>query len=70
MSSPILCCHCTNIQHRNQSLELANNVWDQNSLAAMRLNTTNKDVPSGHEVSTYIHNKFVNLVKRMKRVYG
>ena len=36
----------------------------------MRLNTTNKDVPSGHEVSTYIHNKFVNLVKRMKRVYG
>ncbi len=32
----------------------------------MRPNATNKDVPSGHEVSTYIHNEFVNWVKRMK----
>ena len=62
----VLCCHCTDIQDRNQSLELANNVWYLNSLAATRPNTTNKDVPSGHEVSKYIHNKFANWVKKMK----
>ena len=43
-----------------------NNVWYQNLLAAMRPNTTNKDVPSGHEVSKYIHNEFANWVKKMK----
>lgn len=32
----------------------------------MRPNATNKDVPSGHDVSTYIHNEFVNWVKGMR----
>ena len=38
-----------------------------NTLVAMRPATMKKEMPSAHEVSTYIHNKFVEWLKDTKK---
>ena len=49
----------------SQSLRLHNKAIFHNKLVAMRP-TTKKEIPSAHEVSMYIHNKFVEWLKDMK----
>jgi hypothetical protein len=38
----------------------------QNCLTVMRPRTVHHDLPSVHEVSKYIHNKFVKWLKTLK----
>ncbi|KIK75895.1 hypothetical protein PAXRUDRAFT_96224, partial [Paxillus rubicundulus Ve08.2h10] len=42
----------------DQSLAVANNTGFRNTLVAMQPTATQADLPSTHDVSTYIHNMF------------
>ena len=49
-----------------QTLALAKKPVFCNCLVAMRPKTTQKDLPSRHNVEVYIHNKFVDCLKMLK----
>ena len=49
-----------------QSLLMANKATFQNCLIAMRLKLTTADLPSTHDISTYIHNAFVKFLDELK----
>jgi hypothetical protein len=38
----------------------------RNCLVAMRPKSVRQDMPSTHEVTTYIHNEFVNWLNQLK----
>ncbi|KAG1748009.1 uncharacterized protein EDB91DRAFT_1048347 [Suillus paluster] len=50
----------------DQSLVLANNTTFRNCLVAMHPAATVADLPSTHNVTTYIHNSFIKLIKDIK----
>ncbi|KAG2343182.1 hypothetical protein BDR05DRAFT_884642 [Suillus weaverae] len=50
----------------NQSLALANKTTFRNCLVAMRPAATIVDLPSMHDITTYIHNSFIKLIKDIK----
>jgi hypothetical protein len=49
-----------------QSLAVASKATFRNCLVAMRPKTTKSDLPSTHDVTTYIHNEFVRLLEDFK----
>ncbi|KIK78169.1 hypothetical protein PAXRUDRAFT_164713 [Paxillus rubicundulus Ve08.2h10] len=49
-----------------QSLAIASKPTFQNCLAAMQPASTKADLPSTHDVSNYVHNKFVLFIKKLK----
>ena len=49
-----------------QSLAVADKVMFHNCLVAMRPKSTQKDLPSTHDVSMYNHNKFVCTLEELK----
>ena len=48
-------------------LALADKAVFHNCLIVMRLQAICNDLPSTHDVETYIHNQFVNWLKQLKR---
>ncbi|KAG2748667.1 hypothetical protein P692DRAFT_20646095, partial [Suillus brevipes Sb2] len=50
----------------DQSLALANNTTFRNCLVVMHPTATVADLPSTHNVMTYIHNLFIKLIKDIK----
>jgi hypothetical protein len=50
-----------------QALSLADKASFRNCLVAMRPRTTKADMPSAHDVATFIHNEFVVLLDKFKR---
>ncbi|KAF8230232.1 hypothetical protein L208DRAFT_1282810, partial [Tricholoma matsutake] len=50
----------------NQSLAMANKALFCNCLVAMRPKSLTKDIPSTHNVTTYIHNKFIERLQDLK----
>ena len=50
----------------DQALTVADNATFRNCLVAMRAKTTRADLPSTHEVRTYIHNQSVAWLKELK----
>ncbi|KAF9228571.1 hypothetical protein BS17DRAFT_654140, partial [Gyrodon lividus] len=50
----------------DQSLAVANKPTFRNCLVAMRTNTSKADLPSTHDISTYIHNSFVEFLSTIK----
>jgi hypothetical protein len=51
---------------QRQALAVVNKAVFQNCLVAMRPNTTQKDLPSSHNISVYIHNSFVKWLDKLK----
>ncbi|KAF9226875.1 hypothetical protein BS17DRAFT_697130 [Gyrodon lividus] len=49
-----------------QSLAIASKPTFRNCLAAMRPASTKADLPSTHDISTYVHNKFILFIKKLK----
>ena len=49
-----------------QSLAVANKASFRNCLVSMRPKSITKDIPSTHNVATYIHNQFVERLKELK----
>ena len=49
-----------------QALALAKKLIFCNCLVTMRPKTTQKDLPSRHDIEVYIHNKFVAWLKTLK----
>jgi hypothetical protein len=50
-----------------QSLAVADKDLFRNCLVTMRPKTTKNDLPSTHDVSVYIHNRFVDQLKLLKK---
>ncbi|KIM57892.1 hypothetical protein SCLCIDRAFT_59477, partial [Scleroderma citrinum Foug A] len=50
----------------NQSLAVANKPAFRNCLVAMRPNANKADIPSSHDISTFIHNSFVDFLQNLK----
>ncbi|KAF8233069.1 hypothetical protein L208DRAFT_1073234, partial [Tricholoma matsutake] len=50
----------------DQSLAMANKASFCNCLVSMRPKSITKDMPSTHNVTTYIHNQFVKRLKELK----
>jgi hypothetical protein len=50
----------------DQPLALAEKPIFRNCLVAMRPKTTQKDLPSRHDIEVYIHNEFVDWLKTLK----
>ena len=50
----------------DQALTVANKATFRNCLVAMRPKTLRVDLPSTHEVTMYIHNKFIMWLKELK----
>ncbi|KAM6504371.1 hypothetical protein JOM56_001314 [Amanita muscaria] len=53
----------------DQSLAVANKAVFRNCLVAMRPKTRTKELPSTHEVKTYIHNEFVKRLEALKACF-
>jgi len=51
----------------NQAFAVAEKPLFRNCLVAMRPKTTQKDLPSRHNIEVYIHNAFVDWLKTLKR---
>ena len=49
-----------------QPLVIANKASFRNCLVAMRPAATKADIPSAHDVSTFIHNSFIDFFQRLK----
>lgn len=49
-----------------QSLLVANKATFRNCLVAMRPKSTTADLPSTHDISTYIHNAFIKFLDELK----
>lgn len=49
-----------------KSLAVANNAAFRNCLISMRPKAVRQDIPSTHQVTTYIHNEFVKWLTEMK----
>ncbi|KAF8340072.1 hypothetical protein F5887DRAFT_826891, partial [Amanita rubescens] len=49
-----------------QPLAMADDLTFRNCLTSMKPDAMKADIPSMHEVSTHIHNKFVGWLKRLK----
>lgn len=49
-----------------QSLAVADKAAFRNCLVAMRPNARKADIPSSHDVSTFIHNSFIELFKTFR----
>ena len=45
---------------------MANKLAFRNCLVAMHPNTNKADIPSTHDVLTYIHNSFVDFLQNLK----
>ncbi|KIL54030.1 hypothetical protein M378DRAFT_49908, partial [Amanita muscaria Koide BX008] len=50
----------------DQSLAVVNKKTFRNQLVIMRPKTMNNDLPSTHNVMTYIHNEFCSVLESMK----
>ncbi|KIM51950.1 hypothetical protein SCLCIDRAFT_65894, partial [Scleroderma citrinum Foug A] len=50
----------------NQSLAIANKPAFRNCLVAMCPNANKADIPSSHDISTFIHNSFINFLQNLK----
>ncbi|KAG1732462.1 uncharacterized protein EDB91DRAFT_1001295, partial [Suillus paluster] len=50
----------------DQSLAVADKHSFRNCLVAMRPGTLPVDIPSAHDVSSYIHNSFINFIGGLK----
>ncbi|KAF9226197.1 hypothetical protein BS17DRAFT_697756, partial [Gyrodon lividus] len=50
----------------DQSLAVASKSTFQNCLVAMKPTAENADLPSMHDVSTYIHNSFIEFLGTLK----
>ncbi|KAG9310553.1 hypothetical protein JVU11DRAFT_9102 [Chiua virens] len=50
----------------DQSLAVADKAAFRNCLVAMQPNATKADIPSTHDVSTFVHNEFINFIKQLK----
>jgi hypothetical protein len=50
----------------DQALSLADKATFRNCMVAMRPRTTATDLPSTHDVTIFIHNQFISLVKTLK----
>ncbi|KAF8220039.1 hypothetical protein L208DRAFT_1127592, partial [Tricholoma matsutake] len=50
----------------DQSLAVANKASFHNCLVSMRPKSITKDIPSTHNVTTYIHNQFVKQLEELK----
>ena len=57
---------CAETESVCQSLAVANKAVFHNCLVGMRPKSTQKDMPSTHDVSMYIHNKFVCRLEELK----
>ncbi|KAF8443713.1 hypothetical protein L210DRAFT_3312990, partial [Boletus edulis BED1] len=51
-----------------QSLAVANKSTFRNCLVAMHPHTKTIDLPSTHDVTTYIHNAFGKFIDRIKNI--
>ena len=49
-----------------KALAVADKVVFRNCLVAMRPKAEQQDIPSTHDVATYIHNEFVKWLKELK----
>ncbi|KZS87553.1 hypothetical protein SISNIDRAFT_419439, partial [Sistotremastrum niveocremeum HHB9708] len=49
-----------------QPLAYAEDPAYRNSLTSMRPQTTASELPSSHDISTYVHNEFVSLLNQFK----
>jgi hypothetical protein len=49
-----------------KSLAMADKASFRNCLVAMRPKAVTKDIPSTHNVTTYIHNQFVKRLEELK----
>ncbi|KAG2065558.1 hypothetical protein BDR04DRAFT_1032455, partial [Suillus decipiens] len=50
----------------DQSLAVADKVTFRNCLVAMRPSSTKLDLPSTHDVMTYVHNSFIDFFSKLK----
>lgn len=50
----------------DQSLAVANKVTFRNCLVAMRPSATKVDLPTTHDITTYIHNAFISFMQDLK----
>jgi len=50
----------------DQSLEVAEKTTFRNVLASMRPQVSKKDIPSAHEVSSYLHNEYSDWMSQLK----
>ncbi|KIM67446.1 hypothetical protein SCLCIDRAFT_107455 [Scleroderma citrinum Foug A] len=50
----------------NQSLAVANKPAFRNCLVVMRPNANKADIPSSHDISTFIHNSFIDFLQNLK----
>jgi hypothetical protein len=55
------------IEHCIKSLAVADKASFRNCLVAMRPKAMTKDIPSTHDVTTYIHNQFIERLQELKR---
>ncbi|KAH7903214.1 hypothetical protein BJ138DRAFT_978473, partial [Hygrophoropsis aurantiaca] len=49
-----------------KALVVANNVAFRNCLVAMRPTATQADLPSSHDVTSHIHNSFIDHINELK----
>ena len=49
-----------------QSFAVANKAIFRNCLVAMRPAATNADLPSAHDISTFIHNSFIKFFDKLR----
>ncbi|KAF8239820.1 hypothetical protein L208DRAFT_1235682 [Tricholoma matsutake] len=54
------------VVYDNQSLAMANKALFCNCLVSMRPKSITKDILSTHNVTTYIHNQFVEWLEELK----
>ena len=56
----------THVYNVFQSLLIANKTTFHNCLVAMCPQSSGNDLPSTHEISTYIHNAFIRFIDNLK----
>jgi hypothetical protein len=66
VSEPLPYSPLSKLTFSGQLLALANNTVFRNCLVAMRPRSTNKDLPSTHDVVVYIHNQFSKHLDSLK----
>ncbi len=60
------CRHVRLIGSVLKSLAVAKKTHFRNCLVSMRPNAVNEDLPTTHDIMTYVHNEFISFMQRLK----